>query len=355
MFFFNNKINNLTKKFKYKIVPLNKMVLTGITNISGAIGFTVLINKKLNKKIYLLYDDHSNNRYCSSSNQNMLTEIYKKLEKKYDNILFLLEEPLIYEGTKLKLLWNNSSHIIDFRKFYSESIKKCDLTKICSSFPIDIRICLIDVSIEELISNINDKKYFTSDLNYYTPNYFRNILYLFDIISEKDFTELLLLNIDLKDIIEYQPDSNILFIKKVFNFFKDSEHYKKLANTIKIFFINYILPNKKTFLYDFIKSNIIDDYTLDCGFPFILSKYSGMLDFFDHIINGIMEFYTVILANYLENSFIIINAGFYHGINIKYILSKYYDYLIEYDVGITNIEQIDSDYINCIEVDNKYL
>ena len=35
----------------------------------------------------------------------MLTEIYKKLEKKYDNILFLLEEPLIYEGTKLKLLW----------------------------------------------------------------------------------------------------------------------------------------------------------------------------------------------------------------------------------------------------------
>jgi hypothetical protein len=353
MFFFNNK---KTKKFKYKIVPLNKIVLPSTTNISGAIGFTVLINKKLNKKIYLLYDDHSINKYCSSSNQNMLTEIYKKLEKKYDNILFLLEEPLIYEGTKLKLLWNDSTHIINFRKFYSESIKKCELTKICSSYPVDIRICLFDVSIEELVSNITDKKYFTSDLNYYTPNYFRNILYLFDIISEKDFKELFVLNNnDLQDIQENQPDSNILFIKKVFNFFKDSEYYKKLANTIKKFFINYILPNKKTFLYDFIKANITDDYTLDYGFPFILNEYTGMLDSFDHIINGIMEFFTVILANYLKNSFIIINAGFYHSINIKHILSKHYDYVIEYDVGVTDIDKIDSDYLNCIEVDNKYL
>lgn len=352
--------NNLSTKYK--------IVKSDITKISGAIGLTILFNLKMNKKIYLFFDDHSNKTYCSG-NINFLDEIYHKLENKYSNMMFLLEEPLISSETKILSLWDDSTHIIKFRKHYAESKKKCFYTKICKTFPIDIRLCLFDVSIDEMIINYNNDSYFES-INYLTPNYFRNILFIFDLISLEDFYELSLLNkldksnesVKLNSTIDYsnlsESDTNIIWIKKVFNVFKNSDYYIKLKSAVELLLIKYILPNKKVLIKDFITTLKKLEYSVDVGFPFVISIFEyNVLDLFDHIINSIMEFYTIILTNYLESDVILINSGFFHGMNIKYILTKYYDYKIIYDVGVTTIDKIKLNikYSNCIEVDNKYL
>ena len=51
------------------------------------------------------------------------------------------------------------------------------------------------------------------------------------------------------------------------------------------------------------------------------------------------------------------NTGLYHALNIKFILEKYYNFNIEYETGVTKLEQIIKNikYTNCIQVDNKFL
>lgn len=349
---------------KINLLRKYKIVQSDITKISGAIGLTILTNTNFNKKIYLFFDDHSNKIYCNG-NINFLDQIYKKLEIKYSNLIFLLEEPMVSSNTKIINLWNDSTHITNFRKHYTESINKCSKEKICKTFPVDIRLCLFDVSIEEMIMNVDNLSYF-DNLEYSTPNYFKNIFFLFNLISLKDFIQLSKLydlnsnslnsTVDLSSLSDMI--NNLIWLKEVFEIFKDSTYYIKLKKSIEILLIKYILPNKKVLIKDFIKTISNLDYTLDIGFPYTTSflKYN-ILDLYDHIINGIMEFYAVILANYLENNMVLINCGFYHAINIKYILTNFYNYQIIYDTGITSLQQIESDipYTNCIEIDNKYL
>lgn len=343
---------NYEKKLQIKYL-ISK---SNITKVSGAIGLTILSNKKLNKKVYLFFDDHSNKKYCSGD-INFLNIIYSKLEKKFPNILFLLEEPFISSESKVRSLWNDSTHIINFRKHYTEAIKKCNKEKICHTFPIDIRLCLFDVSIEEIVANYDNQSYFEY-LDYLTPNYFRNILYLFDFINLKDFIELSKLNGLDVDILTDSSSylNNLLFLKKVFSIFVDSTYYMQLKKSVYILYLKYIVPNKNIHIKDFIKTNKDDDYSMYVGFPWLI-KYNGMLDLYDKIINGIMELYTLILTNYFNVDTVIINCGFYHSINLKYILINFYDYQIEYEVGITTLKPIESniEYKNCIEIDNKYL
>ena len=339
--------------------PTNTLNIPDKISISGTIGLTIL---KGDKTVYVFNDDHSSKEYCDSKsnkgNKIFVNDIYKYFEKKYKNPIFLLEEPFILEDEKLLSLWDSSEHLERLQNFFSESINKCGTQSVCNSIPTDIRLSLFDISIEELVSHILDKDYY-NELNYYTPFYFKNLLYLFGIIKEKDYIELLILNDSLEEESNIDPEknSNVRFLRKIFDLFSNTHYYKKLYEKVNKFYINYIIPNYNVLIYDFIKNNLDIDYTFDEGFPFTFRTYKGMLDEFDHVLNGIMEFYIVVLINNIKNDFIIINTGLSHALNIKFILEKYYNYNIEYEVGITKLEQIIKNvkYINCIQVDNKFL
>lgn len=358
---------NNNKKIKYEIINTKKSITNNNDNktlISGSMGLVILKNEKLNKTVYLFYDDHSNNNYCSinkktnTENYNFLLKVYKLLEKKHKNILFLLEEPFISDMSNLAFMWEESVHVEDLRNFYIDSVEKCSLSGICNSFPVDIRLCLFELSIEELINNINNLEYF-DDLDYFTPNYFKHILFLFNIIDEKEYIKLSLINDKnfSSEIENIESTERIFFLRKVFNMFTKIEYYIKLKNKVEDFYLKYIKPNTNTLLYDFVKNNSKIEYTFDYGFPFTTTNYTNMLDNLDHITCGVLEFYVVILTNYLVNNLIVINCGFYHGLTISYILSNYFGYDVKYKTGITEVKQITNNekYKNCIVIDNKYL
>ena len=61
---------NNNKKIKYQIINTRKSITNNNkTIISGSMGLVILKNEKLNKTVYLFYDDHSNNSYCSINNK----------------------------------------------------------------------------------------------------------------------------------------------------------------------------------------------------------------------------------------------------------------------------------------------
>ncbi len=311
-------------------------------NISGSIGISVLINHKLNKKLYIFYDDHSNKKYCNKNYNMFLDGLFNLLKNKYipGSILFLLEEPLINTDSKILNIFDDSIHVVKSKKFYLKLVDKCAKNKICDAFPIDIRLCLFDISLDELIENINDLNYF-SDIKYDCLTYFKNLLYIFDIVQDNEY------NIYENKINE--NISNIEFIKKILNIFSDSEYYNRIKKYVKILYQNFIIPYKNKKLNVFLKNNLNYNYSFVEGFPFIsdsvyiTSQNINLLDLVDKILNSLLEFYTIILINYLKKDTIIINTGLFHGINIKYILKNVYHYKIIYESGLTNYNDIDKE------------
>lgn len=307
--------------------------------ISGSIGMVHLKGK--NKNIYIYYDDHSNNNYCSSEDSIFLYDLFENISKENSEHIILLEEPFINNYSNIKFLWNDTPHIIKFRNFYKKIIKKCSQSKICYIYPIDIRLIICDVSMDELLINIKDTQYF-EQFDISTIQYFKYILYLFDYTTydEKIFAGC---------------DKNILFIKKVFNTQLDTEYYKKLKEQFDIFYLKFIEPNKTIKIIDFVNKYKDGLYSFNSGYPFENSNYDDFLDQYDKLINGIMEFYTFILITSLGAKKISLYSGYYHSNNLTYILKKFYNYEQVYQSGnVDNIEILDNENIkNCLYINKN--
>ncbi len=313
-----------------------------ILNISGTIGFIIMENKNYNKIVYIFFDDHSNKKYCKD-NGIFINELFEKLDKTNKNIVFLMEEPLINSKSKLQGLWNDSKHIVKSKNFYYKFLSKCSNQKICNVFPIDIRLCLFNISLDELIENINNPKYF-SDVNHDVYTYFKNLLYIFELVNLDE-----ILNNHTNENIE-----NIIFLKKVFDIFYKTDYYQKIKKNLIVLYKSYILPNKNNNLHDFLIKNTLFEYNFTEGYPFVNSGKINFLDLTDKILNSILEFYTVILTNYINYEIIVINTGFFHGLNIKYILENIYNYKIVDRYGVSEFKNIERDtHTNCIVVDKN--
>lgn len=314
--------------------------------ISGSIGLSILYNEKTNKKVYIFYDDHSNKKYCQDNNF-FINNLFEYFYIKKSNVVFLLEEPFVNSTDNLIELWNDSKHLIKFRKFYYKLKNKCKNGYTCKAYPTDIRLSLIDVSIDQIYENLNNPEYF-KDYDVNIEYYFRNIFYLFDIdnyYNSNNFN-----NIE-------SPDGIVIFIKKIFSIFKDTNHYANLKNKVNNFYTNYILGKINTKIYDFAKVNFSHKFTYVEGYPFIDNDNYFMTDELDKIFSGIMEFYIIILTEFLECSLIVINAGYFHCNNIEFLLINQYDYKLLYSTGITNnILKMNPDNItNCLKIKKKYL
>lgn len=314
-------------------------------NISGAIGIKTLYSAKLNKKIFIFFDDHSNSKYCgvSNSKSNFKTKTNLFISELFDNmfdkdVAMILEEPFIDSNSKLRILWEDSEHLFLFRKFYTKLINKCSNKKICKLFPTDIRLELFEISPDEIIFNINNPK---DNYNIRLNEYFENIHYLFDLNKiKKDSTSI------------------INFVKKIFNIYTKSDFYKHLKKEIINFTEKYNINSSKKTIYEIIKINSTSsNFVYKEGFPYISSHNNNFIDELDKISSAIMELYSLILMLLLPNKNIIFFAGYYHSNNTAYILQNYNDFKLEFSFGNTdNIDKKESVQINsCIRIDKKYL
>ena len=249
----------------------------------------------------------------------------------------ILEEPFIESNSKIKILWENSKHLILFRKFYTKLMEKCSNKKICKLFPIDIRLSIFDISPDEIILNLSEVR---SEYNIKLNKYFENIHYLFDLNQTN-----------------VKPNSICIFIKKVLDVYKKSDFYKFLKNRIINFTKKHNIYSTDNTIYDAIKLNShLSNFVYEEGYPYISEHNDNFIDEMDKISSAIMELYSVILMLLLPNKNIIFFAGYYHSNNIAYILQKYHDFNLEYVSGNTdNIEKKKSNLINnCIKINKKY-
>ena len=331
-----NNTNEIIDKIFIEKQNIDREIIEDKLKISGSIGMVKLI--KNTKNIFIFYDDHSNINYCKNRDSVFLFEIFENIIDNNSDYIILLEEPFVDNYSNIKFLWNETPHIIKFRNFYKKILKKCSLTKICKVFPTDIRLIICDVSIDELLSNLNNSEYF-NNYKVSTLEYFKYILYLFDYI-------------ELNESIFVNYDKNIIFIKKIFKLFYDTEYYKKLKEKCDMIYNKFIEPYKNTNIKDFLNIYKIYNYSLFSGYPFVNLNENDFIDQYDKFLNGIMEFYIFILIIALTNKNIIIYAGYYHSNNLTYILEKYYSYKKIYKIGNTeNIEKKNENLIsNCLYV-----
>lgn len=319
--------------------------IKNLINISGSIGLSLLEEESTGKKVYIFYDDHSNKEYCKTNNffTNNLFE-YFYLTK--ENPIFLLEEPFVSSGENLFELWSDSLHIVKFKNFYYKLASKCRDGHKCKAYPTDLRLSLIDVSIEQIYENLSNPHYF-DDYDITIEYYFRNLFYLFDIDNYYNTS---------KNYKNESPDKIIEFIKKVFSIFKNTNYYINLKNKVWGFYFNFIKGNEDTKIYDFVRSKYSHNFYYTKGYPFLDSNEYTMSDQIDKIFSGLMEFYIVILTNFIDNPNIIINAGYYHCNNIEFILTNYFHYKLIYNTGYTSISKIDESGIkNCLLIDKQFL
>jgi hypothetical protein len=306
--------------------------------ISGTIGIKILYNKKINKKIFIFYDDHSNKKYCKPNNDNnnlFISELFDEIKNK--DIAMILEEPFIENNTdtKIKILWEDTTHLMLFRKFYTKLMEKCSNKKICKIFPVDIRLSIFDISPDEIILNISK-----SDLKYNikVEKYFENIYYLFDLEN-----------------VEIKSNSICIFLKKVFNVYKNSDYYKQLKKRIIDFIQKYNLKTCNETIFNLIKKNMdSSNFIYEEGFPFV-NTHNNFIDDIDKISSGIMELYSIILIILLPNKNIIYYAGYYHSNNIAYLLQTYYDFGFEYSFGATDNIENKNKISNCIIINKNKL
>jgi hypothetical protein len=311
-----------------------------IIKVSGSIGMEKLVCDK--KNIFIFFDDHSNNLYCRDNNSIFLYDIFDSMIKPDSNYIILLEEPFVKNYSNIKFLWNETPHIIKFRNFYKKIIKQCSDTKVCNVFPVDIRLIICDVSIDELVSNIDSDEYF-SNYNISVNEYFKHLLYIFDYI-------------DWDDKLFKDSDSNLKFLKKVYSKYTQDKYYINLKAQFDKFYNSFIKPNSNMIIRNFIKKYNLNEYNFLSGYPFENNNEDIFLDQYDKLINGLMELYIYILLSGMNYNNVIIYCGYYHSNNLAYILKKYYNYKNEYKIGHTQDiekEEKNKHIYNCLHIDEK--
>lgn len=311
-----------------------------IIKVSGSIGMVKLVGNE--KNIFIFYDDHSNISYCNSASSVFLYDVFHSMIKYNSNFIILLEEPFVKNYSNIKFLWNETPHIIKFRNFYKKIIKQCSDTKVCNVFPVDIRLIVCDISIDELVSNIKSDEYY-SNFDITVNEYFKQILYLFDYIEWDDKL--------FKDC-----DSNLKFLKKVYKQYTHDKYYINLKAEFCKFYNSFIKHNLNMKIRNFIQKYNSKEYNFFTGYPFKNNNENVFLDQYDKLINGLMELYTYILLSGINNNNIIIYCGYYHSNNLVYILTKYYNYKNVYEIGNTqNIEKEEKNkhIYSCLNIDKK--
>jgi len=256
--------------------------------LSGSVGYRLLENDKLNKKILILADIHDGVHYCAKDS--VMIDSWLASQSN-DNVNIFLEE-VLRENFTLGDLWPNSIH--------TSKLKELNRTNY-NIIPIDIRPFLIPFSWELL----NDKA--------------------------EEMREMLLSNYleKIDDIFNYKSTS-ILMAKYI------APELKRMnidcSDEIKGLIMEQFNQNKKIYL-QFLKDNkkLLDKKIVD------ISKEK--LEQINELISGLMEWYIILLI--LNNKkHAIIHLGLAHSNRLNDLFIGVYGFKILESNGVNTIEEI---------------
>lgn len=268
-------------------------------NISGATGYTILFNKKLNKKILLFSDIHDEVNYCK--NINNFINIDKFLSTKMHTGQVLLEETVHHPSLNLVDLWPNAKHTQDLKILLNNYPSKI--------IPVDIRPLLIPFSWQfiegnDIYKNITLEKYLSLFTKFFNK---KGLVWDKYIFSYLEFIH---------------PNIQEKLIKIHFEQLKD-DFNKKLSK-----FRNNILGDIYKNDYDYLQNiDIINSY--------------------------IMEWYILILifSDYRDS---IIHTGLSHSHNIIRLLKESYGFNILEQKGLNDITKFNDNIIVDACIINPY-
>ena len=274
--------------------------------ISGSIGYTILHNYKLNKKILLFADIHDGVNYCQDVYNSINIDDYLISYIKDKKKTIILEESINDPSLDLIDLWPNAQHTQDLKIMLNQYPSKI--------IPTDIRPLLIPFSWQFLNKY---KKYENMKLHQYL--YFMSLFFTKKGIVWNKYIFTMLEFID-KDHLE-----TILI------------QFKEIRQEFVSTFIKYL--NLKLIEFDSLKNK------------------DGLKYFeeVDRINSLIMEWYIIIII-FSDKKTSIIHTGLAHSSNLIHFLVNLYDFEIEKQSGVNYIEEI-TDWNNlptaCVLLPNK--
>lgn len=268
-------------------------------NISGLVGYTILLNLDNNKFIVLLGDVHDGVEYCKNDSF-YIDSVLNKLLNKDDIKVFLEEVPR--DGLELVELWPNAEH--------TQRLKKWFLNNQNNIIPIDIRPYLIPFSHQKYNMNMLDE----NEKNITMNDYLITLKSLFSLNSK--------------------PLSNsIKFFKNILNALEDKTTQKGIVNMYRIL--------KKKFI------KLISDINLLETFEITIKKNSNWFNNLEELKLNIMDWYTVLLL--LGSHHSIVHLGLAHYLNVIYVLENNFKLKKIFQTGSTNLRDINN--INaCVKI-----
>jgi len=259
-------------------------------NIYGTIGYTVLEDLKIKKKIIILADMHDTLPNCI--NQTNISDWFKS---KFNSSKILLEE-VPRENVELIELWSKSKHTQQLKNLFLKNNKFIHA--------IDIRPFLIPFSWE--VINLNDKYI---DISKETNNY--------DMILS-DY---------LKQVNNFFCLRESYLLTKLPNYRKDNLKHTKLGKhflKIKINYYNLLLINKKS-----LKLQIKEIYRLNIE----------LLENINNLLNEIMEWYICACIDLYKHKTVIIHTGLAHSEKVINWLIEHYNFKFINKVGINKLDE----------------
>jgi hypothetical protein len=252
-----------------------------MTEISGAIGLSVLKND--DKLIYLFYDDHKNDNYCSSDPKfvsNFIEKVVSKINQ-YNELSIFIEE--MYKDSGQKLIWE-TEHVLNTKRFYDNYDGNI--------YPIDIRLDIVPFHFDKFSINHNEDisvSYYFKKLDHLMSNV-NNFCKYFD--------------------INYQHN---LKLESHFEMLK-TEYVK-----IKERFIN---SNNNLLLKDLINKYKFEETEIYKGVR--LKDDNNLMNIY-YFMGHVMDFYTILSVLIKNTKINVIYVGLLHGINLEYIFKNHYN------------------------------
>jgi hypothetical protein len=275
--------------------------------LSGTVGFTLLLNKNINKVILLLADVHDGVSYCKRDS--VMIDKWLSLKSIKNDILL---EEAVREELSLTDLWPEAEHTQRLKKLNKEN-KKIK--------PVDIRPLLIPYS-WELLESIDKPELKNITLN----KYLENIDDLYNLRKKK-----LIMKYIFPEVKQLHKIADSYIKKLLFLHFKEMKDY----------YMDYRNNNKEY---------------LDKSMYEVFVSNKDILEDINNMLTMIMEWYILLLIlNSKKKS--ILHLGLAHSNRLLDFLKEIYKFSIINKSGVNEISQISNDPEACLlvpqDINNK--
>ncbi len=258
------------------------------TEISGAVGYTLLKHIDIEESILLFSDIHADVTYCEDPKSKEIHELLDECTEK--GIAVFLEEALRETNIQLESLWDAP---------HTAALRELNLTNY-KIIPVDIRSLLIPFSWELCEQN-------ESQCSITLREYLREI----------------------DELFSFQPC--ICITKYILPLIKQSLGYPRTRKLL----INHFYLLRKIFA-EFIHNN---KQYWDYSIKQLLDGHTDLLERINTMLSMIMEWYIILLVSNCQ-SHMIIHVGLAHSSNILEILTSIYQYKITKQAGINKMTDL---------------